>query len=88
MLRLRQSSDVGEIIRWDAEYLKPASRVGETAFAYFQKIVDAATATPAVMDDDGDVLIIDNWRMLHARPAIEPNRQGRRLQRVYLRNLA
>lgn len=88
MLRLQQSNGADEIIRWDAEYLKPASHVGELVFSSFQSIVAEATAIPAVMVDDGDVVIIDNWRMLHGRPAIAPNRRDRRLQRVYLRNLA
>ncbi len=88
MLRLRQSDGANEIIRWDQEYLKPASHVGELAFSSFQIIVEEATALPAVMVDDGDVVVIDNWRMLHARPAIAPNRRDRRLERVYLRSLA
>ena len=87
MLRLRQLDGANEIIRWDTEYLKPASHVGELAFSSFQRIVDEATAVPAVMVDEGDVVVIDNWRMLHARPAIAPNRRDRRLHRVYLRSL-
>lgn len=88
MLRLWQSDGADEIIRWDTEYLKPASHVGELVFSSFQSIVEAATAMPAVLVNDGDVMVIDNWRMLHARPAIAPNRRDRRLQRVYLRRLA
>jgi len=87
MLRLRQSDGADEIIRWDTEYLKPASHVGELVFSSFQSILKEATATPAVMVDDGDVVVIDNWRMLHARPAIAPNRRDRKLQRVYLRSV-
>lgn len=88
MLRLRQSDGANEIIRWDTEYLKPASHVGEQVCSSFQSIVEEATALPAVMVNDGDVMVIDNWRMLHARPAIAPNRRDRRLQRIYLRSLA
>lgn len=87
MLRLLQSNGADEIIRWDTEYLKPASHVGKLVFSTIQSIVKEATAMPAVMVDDGDVVVIDNWRMLHARPAIEPNRRDRKLQRVYLRSL-
>nr|WP_281066390.1 TauD/TfdA family dioxygenase [Xanthobacter flavus] len=32
----------------------------------------------------GDTLIIDNWRMLHARSPIPPGREDRSIQRVYL----
>ena len=87
ILRLQQHSPTGEIIRWDEVFLKPASRVGELAFSQFRSLMAQSVATPVVMRNDGDVLIIDNWRMFHARPAIAPHRQERRLQRAYLRGL-
>lgn len=68
MLRLKHTCDTSEIVRWDKVYLMPASPVGELAFAQYQSLVDRAEPVPAVMVDDGDVLLIDNWRMLHARP--------------------
>lgn len=87
MLRLLQDHAVGEIIRWDQIFLTPASPVGKSVFDQFQRLVDRAVHACAVMADDGDVLVIDNWRMLHARPAIEPDRMDRHLERVYLESL-
>ncbi|MEG3159426.1 TauD/TfdA family dioxygenase [Sphingomonas sp. LB2R24] len=87
LLRLRQTVGPDEIIRWDSVYLTPASRVGVLAFETFQSLIHEAKPQPAVMVNDGDVLVIDNWRMLHARPAIPPDRRDRKLERVYLRNL-
>ena len=87
LLRLRQSGAEADIIRWDQAYLKPASRIGEDVFERVQAYVETATPTPVAMVDDGDVLVIDNWRMLHSRPAIPEDRRDRHLERVYLRSL-
>nr|WP_292223483.1 TauD/TfdA family dioxygenase [Mesorhizobium sp.] len=34
-----------------------------------------------------DTLLIDNWRMLHARSPILPGRESRAIERVYLEAL-
>lgn len=88
MVRLLQSEDVGDIVRWDEAFLLPASPVAKSAFSRFRDLLGMAASLGAVMVDDGDVLVIDNWRMLHARPAIPAERRDRRLERVYLRSLA
>lgn len=88
ILRLRQVCGLGEIIRWDQVYLRPASPVGKLVFSRFQSLIDGAQPIPVVMVDDGDVVLIDNWRMLHARPGIAPNQRNRKLERVYLRSLS
>jgi hypothetical protein len=87
-LRLWQSSDTGVgLMRWDDVFLKPASRVGELAIQQVRERLHAAEPTAIAMIDAGDTLIIDNWRMLHARPAITSGREQRRLDRVYLEDL-
>ncbi|HAH95942.1 MAG TPA: hypothetical protein DCL69_03455, partial [Firmicutes bacterium] len=35
----------------------------------------------------GDTLVIDNWRMLHARSPVPAGREDRKIQRVYLESL-
>jgi alpha-ketoglutarate-dependent taurine dioxygenase len=35
----------------------------------------------------GDTLLIDNWRMLHARSSIPLGREDRIIERVYLEGL-
>lgn len=87
LLRLLQREADESLLRWDAVYLRPASRLGETAFADIERCIADASPQPVVMVGDGDTLLIDNWRMLHARPAIQPDRYDRCLERVYIRNL-
>lgn len=87
MLRLRQRDTVGDIFRWDQTYLRPASPIGELAFERVRAHLEAAVPKSVAIVNDGDVLIIDNWRMLHSRPAVPADRQDRHLERVYLRSL-
>lgn len=75
-------------LRWDPVFLQPASVQGLQAFDALRDRLGIATQTQAVtMIEPGEAIVIDNWRMLHARPAIPSDRRDRHLQRVYLRSL-
>lgn len=88
LLSLAQREGSSDMIRWDEVFLKPASPVGQRVFDRVRVEIDAAHPTPVAMVDPGDAVIIDNWRMLHARPLIKPGRTDRRLERVYLKDIA
>lgn len=88
LLRLLQSQTDGEaLLRWDEVFLKPASTVGELACAAVKASLAETTVTPVAMADAGDIVVIDNWRMLHSRPEIPRGLEDRHLERVYLRRL-
>lgn len=87
LLRLLEDQDEGEVFRWDGIFLVPASRVGIVAFAKVKSYITEASPMPVALAAKGDTLIVDNWRMLHARPSIPANRKRRCLERVYLRSL-
>lgn len=74
-------------LRWDPVFLQPASAQGHRVFDALRHRLTIATPTQAVMVEPGEALVIDNWRMLHARPAVPVGRRDRFLQRVYLRSL-
>ena len=64
------------MLRFDRECMQPGIRASATQPA-IQAFIDEATPY-AHRWYEGDLLIIDNWRMLHGRgPAKEPD--GRRL---------
>lgn len=87
LMRLLQRCGSTELIRWDEVFLKAASRVGREAFDLVRAGIRSTASRSVAVVDDGDVLVIDNWRMLHARPAIAPDRADRRLERVYLESI-
>ena len=88
LLRLWQNDDAGiGLLRWDDVFLRPASRIGELAFRQVRARLKVVEPTAIAMVDSGDTLVVDNWRMLHARPAITAEREHRRLDRVYLEDV-
>lgn len=74
-------------IRWDEVFLKPASRIGEVADLHVREWLSTRAPTALSLAEPHDVLLIDNWRMLHARSPILPGRESRVIERVYLEEL-
>ena len=74
-------------LRWDEVFLKPASRLAEnvklqvTNWLMGQEPISVSLAKPC------DTLIVDNWRMLHARSPVPIGREDREIERVYLGEL-
>lgn len=75
------------MLRWDEVYLTPASPIGHAAFDKVREQLEVATVKMTALAKPGDTLVLDNWRRLHSRPAIPAGREGRHLERIYLRRL-
>lgn len=74
-------------IRWDEVFLKPASRIGEVANVQVREWLSTCTPTALSLAQTYDTLLIDNWRMLHARSPIHIGCEDRAIERVYLEAL-
>jgi L-asparagine oxygenase len=81
---LQAGADGDSLLRWDEIFLKPASRIGETADAAVRSWLAEAEPLSVSLQLPGDTLVIDNWRMLHARSPIPSGREDRSIERVYL----
>lgn len=88
LLRLLEPAMNGaDLLRWDEIFLRPASRVGHTADTQVRDWLAKSYPSSIALFRPGDTLIIDNWRMLHARSLIPRGREKRSIQRVYLGRL-
>lgn len=88
LLRLFEpASDGADLLRWDELFLRPASTLGETAYAQTREWLANRAPNSATLVYRGDTLVIDNWRMLHARASIPLGCTDRSVQRVYLGGL-
>jgi hypothetical protein len=87
LLRLCEPVNDGHLLRWDETFLKPASKVGDIANLRIRDWLAQCQALSIELARAGDMLIIDNWRMLHARSPIPAGRQDRKIERVYLEAL-
>lgn len=87
MLRLCTPIENGYCFRWDEAFLKPASKIGEMARQHMTELLPKCDPLSIALIRTGDTLLIDNWRMLHARSLVPTGRENRRIQRVYLEDL-
>lgn len=75
------------LFRWDMEFIRPASDAGTQAVLAVSNALERQRVTEVRLGRLGDLLVIDNWRMLHGRTAVPPSSNGRRIARVYLESL-
>lgn len=87
LLRIYQPIGEDAILRWDEVFIQPASKAGEEGSAQFRQALHLRKCQPIALATSGDTLVIDNWRMLHARAPVPAGCEGRRLGRVYLGRL-
>lgn len=84
LLRLVEKVGDRSRIRWDSLFIQSASRVGEEGCRLMQAAIADAPQIAVALSRPGDTLILDNWRMLHARASVPEGRADRILERVYL----
>lgn len=87
LLRLCEQVDGGHRLRWDEVFLKSASNNGQFGSEQIRAYLSEAKPQCIALANPGDTLLVDNWRMLHARSPITPGRGGRHIERVYLETL-
>lgn len=85
LLRLLERGNDGLFrLRWDTLYLAPASEKSTSLCMAIQGYLAAASPTKIALSNAGDTLIIDNWRMFHARSAVPSVFSERVIHRAYL----
>lgn len=87
LLRLCERIGDDYRLRWDGMFLRPASRIAEIADQKVRAWLTHCDPLSIALAQAGDTLVIDNWRMLHARSPIPVGREDRKLERIYLESL-
>nr|WP_210325899.1 TauD/TfdA family dioxygenase [Oricola nitratireducens] len=88
LLRLCEPiDDDGWLLRWDEVFLNPASKIGDVANLKVREWLTECEPLSISLANPNDTLLIDNWRILHARSPIPDGRGDRAIERVYLRGL-
>lgn len=75
------------MLRWDEVFIVPASPAGERGFNSMKEEMAAAQRVSIALQSEGDTLLIDNWRMAHARSAVSVDQTDRVIQRSYFGEL-
>ena len=85
LLRLLSRREDGiDLFRWDSLFIVPATNKSQ---GICETVADALTSIEPIevlLQNPGDTLILDNWRMLHGRSQITAGDELRRVERAYL----
>jgi L-asparagine oxygenase len=85
--RLFEKQNGGPRLRWDETFLKAASPLGQVGLDGVRRALEVQQPMSVCLKDPGDTLLVDNWRMLHARSSVPSGCEGRRIERAYLGGL-
>ena len=81
---LSRQEDGSELFRWDSLFVVPATQESQAIYAIVAESLASIEPTQVVLEDPGDTLILDNWRMLHGRSQVSTQDEQRRIERAYL----
>lgn len=87
ILRLYETTERGDRMRWDEIFLQPVGSLGRLAVDRVRASLARIESQSILLRLPGDTIVIDNWRMLHARSPILPGCEDRKIERVYLESL-
>ena len=87
LMQLLQQTGSSKLIRWDDVFLKPASISGELGMSMVREAINTLPTVSIALSEPGDTLVVDNWRMLHARSPVPLGCEGRLIERAYLETL-
>lgn len=72
------------VCRWDSLFIKPFNNRGEVLTEILKHKLNSQENIKIRLINNGDCLIINNWRMLHGRSEIDRNSLHRFYERIYL----
>lgn len=88
LIRLLEYSGCTVRFRWDSEFLKPASPIGERAKTAILEELPKQHVSIFHLVEPGDSLFIDNWRVVHSRGDVPHTVKNRLIHRVYMESAA
>lgn len=74
--------------RWDPLFLRPANATAHEAAEVLEGEATRAKAAHFVLEREGDMLLLDNWQVLHGRSRVPDGSLGRVIERVYIEELS
>jgi hypothetical protein len=84
LMRLYDQIGTNKLLRWDQTFIRPAGTSGRSGFALMEAALQKAEPIAIPLSSPGDTLIVDNWRMLHARAPVPVACKDRLIERAYL----
>ena len=80
---LSRREDGSELFRWDSLFVVPATNESQVICETVANVLASINPKEVWLENPGDTLIIDNWRMLHGRSQVSTGDELRRVERAY-----
>ena len=80
---LARLKDGSEIFRWDSLFVAPATNESKAVCETVKDHLASFEPIEMRLENPGDTLILDNWRMLHGRSEVSATDELRRVERAY-----
>jgi L-asparagine oxygenase len=84
LLRILQEMEGKRLFRWDSLFIIPANHEAEEINDHITNLQVKLMTKKICFTYPGDMLIVDNWRMLHGRSSVPNSSVDRVVERVYL----
>ena len=84
---LEYDSSHGMRIRWDERFIIPATPNSIRVCEFMRESLGRSQRDFVTLQEPGDMLVVDNWRMLHGRSSIPKAAMHREIERIYLGEL-
>lgn len=84
LVRAMSDDDGIKVLRWDSIFLRPVNRQAQALASAMRHSTWNRETIAILLNQPGDTLIVDNWRMLHGRGEVMPEDRGRHIDRAYI----
>lgn len=83
MLRLHQN----DLFRWDTLFIQPMTKIASEMQTRIDNRLKDIQQLEVCLENSGDCVLVDNWKMLHSRSAVPVTSKNRKIERVYISEL-
>ena len=88
LLRILSRRENGrDLFRWDSVFVVPGTDQSRQICATIEENLATIGVKEVRLENPGDTLIIDNWRMLHGRSQVSVDSEMRLIERAYLESI-
>ena len=84
---LSQRENSCDLFRWDSVFVIPGTDQSRQICTSIEEELAMIEVKEVRLENPGDTLIIDNWRLLHGRSQVPVDSEVRTIERAYLESI-
>lgn len=75
------------VFRWDSIFIVPSNKEAIILKEKVKEVIEEIEYEPIFLNEPGDCILIDNWRMLHGRSKVSQSSMNRTIERIYMNEI-